>query len=129
MQFVFTKYEVENYRNTLKQSCRLLTFTPYKTFFKTKKISRSSPLLHVLPDFRRKLFILLYFITWPYFIVSLLLLYETFTNVYCDCLLTRLWHHKCWNSTFLSNQAVFSTRPKSQHKNLNILRTKRAFRM
>ena len=31
--------------------------------------------------------------------------------------------------TYLSNQAVFSTCPKSQDKNLNILRTKRVFTM
>ena len=30
---------------------------------------------------------------------------------------------------YLFNQAVFSTRPKSQNKSLNILRTKRAFKM
>ena len=31
--------------------------------------------------------------------------------------------------TYLSNQAGFSACPKSQDKNLNILRTKRAFKM
>ena len=30
---------------------------------------------------------------------------------------------------YLSNQAVFPTWPKSRDKNLNILRTKRAFKM
>ena len=34
---------------------------------------------------------------------------------------------KLWNWPYLSNQAIRSTWPKSQEKNLNILRTKRAF--
>ena len=47
--------------------------------------------------------------------------------MYYECLLTRLWRHKIWNQHFLSNQVVFSTWRKSQDKNLNILRKKRAF--
>ena len=40
--------------------------------------------------------------------------------VYCNYLLTRLWHH-------LSNQAAFSKSPKIYDKHLNILKTERAF--
>ena len=47
--------------------------------------------------------------------------------VYCYCLLTRLWRHKFWNLPYLSNQAVFSTWPKSKDKYLNILGTKKDF--
>ena len=47
--------------------------------------------------------------------------------VYCNCLLTRLWHHKFWNWPYVSNQAVFSTWTKSQDKNSNILRKKKSF--
>ena len=50
------------------------------------------------------------------------------TNVHCN-FLPRLWRHKFWNySPFLPNQAIFSTWPKIQDKNLRILRTKRAFK-
>ena len=44
-------------------------------------------------------------------------------------LLTRLWRHTFWNIPYISNQAVSFTWPKSQDKNLNILRTKRAFKI
>ena len=50
-------------------------------------------------------------------------------NVYCNCLLTRLWHHEFWSWPYLSNQAVFPTWPNGHDKNLNILRTKRTFKM
>ena len=49
--------------------------------------------------------------------------------VYCNGLLTRLWRHKLWHFPYLSNEAVSSTWPKSQDKSVNILRTKRAFKM
>ena len=45
--------------------------------------------------------------------------------MYCDCLLTGLWRYK----SHFSNQAVFSTWPRSQDRDLNILQTKRAFKM
>ena len=45
--------------------------------------------------------------------------------VYCNCLLTRLWRHKLWNRLYLSNQAVFLR----QDKNVNILRTRRTFKI
>ena len=46
--------------------------------------------------------------------------------VYCNCLLTRLWRYK----PYLSNQTFFSTWTKNQDQNnLNISRTKRAFKM
>ena len=48
---------------------------------------------------------------------------------YCSCLLPSLWSHEFQNWPYIFNQAVFSTWPKSQDKNLNILRTKRAFKM
>ena len=44
--------------------------------------------------------------------------------MYCNLFFTRLWRHKFRNWFNLSNQAVFSTCPKSRDKNLNILRTK-----
>ena len=49
--------------------------------------------------------------------------------MYCYCLWTRLWRHKFSSSSFFSNQAVFSIWPKSQDKNLNILRVKRAYKI
>ena len=50
-------------------------------------------------------------------------------HVYCSCFLTKLWRHKFWSQPYLSDQVVFYSWPKSQHKNQNILITKRAFKM
>ena len=49
--------------------------------------------------------------------------------MYWNSLSTRLWRHKFRTKPYLSNQAVFSTYPKTRDKSLNILRTKRAFKM
>ena len=49
--------------------------------------------------------------------------------MYYNSLITRLRRHKFRRQPYLSNQAVFSTCPKSHDKNINILRTKRAFTM
>ena len=75
-------------------------------------------LSHFLPVFWRKIFRFLYSITWQNVIVWLPLRYKC-----SDCLSTRLWRR------YFSNQGIFSTWPKSQDKNLNILRTKWAFKM
>ena len=45
-----------------------------------------------------------------------------------NSLLTKLRRHKFRNWPYLSNQSVFTTCPKSQDKNLNILRTKELLR-
>ena len=44
-----------------------------------------------------------------------------------NCSLTRLRCHKFWNEPYLSNQAIYSIRPKSQDKNFNILKPKKVF--
>ena len=49
--------------------------------------------------------------------------------MYSNCLFPRLWRHKFWREPYLSNQVVFSTWPKSEDKNLIILRKKGAFTM
>ena len=55
--------------------------------------------------------------------------WDTEQYVYFSSLLTRMWRHEFKNKSYLSNQVVFSTWPKSRDNNLNILRTKRAFKM
>ena len=105
---VFIVCQVWGYRNILKLSCRLFTLTSYKAFKKSKKWSGTS-----LPaSFSR-----------------LSLIRKTLGNVYCNSLLNRLWRDKFWIWLYLSHQAVFSAWPKSQDKNVNILRTKRAFKV
>ena len=58
-------------------------------------------------DFPTKMFLMLYSINWPNFIVWLSLLLAILGSVYCNCLLTRLGCQKFWNWLDLSNQVVF----------------------
>ena len=72
-------YQVEDYQNILKLSCRALAFKSYKAFLKNKT-SRTSFLSHFLHDFWRKYF-LLYSITWLNFIGWLPLLCEILSDM------------------------------------------------
>ena len=127
MQF-FIVCQVECYRNILKLSCRLLAFTSYKAFWKNKKRNATSLCLILCMIFEGKYFscniLSIGKISFSGCLYFLLL-----GNKYCNCLLTKLWSHKFWNLPDLSNQALFSTRPKSQNKNLNISGRKRAFKI
>ena len=68
-------------------------FDLIESFFeKTKKVWNYYPHLHSLQDFQQKIFLLLYFINWPNFIVSLSS-WDIGQYVYCSCLLTNLWRH------------------------------------
>ena len=70
----------------LKLNSRQLAFTSYKAFLKTKRSLELVSLPHFLPDFWRKLFLLLYSITWPIFFVWLHLLREILDKyVYSNC--------------------------------------------
>ena len=46
---------------------------------------------------------------WPNFSLVAFISWDIWQYEYCNCLITRLWLHKFWNSLYLSNQAVFST--------------------
>ena len=127
MQFVSVLCQVEGYRTILKLSCRPLLLLHIKLFWKTKRGLKIFLLPHFLHDFRRKIFLLFYSANWSNFNVWVPLLY--WAIVYCNCLLTRLWRIKFWDWSYFSNQAGFCAWPKSQDKNLNIMRTKRAFKI
>ena len=49
--------------------------------------------------------------------------------VYWNCLFSTLWRNKFWNQPSLPYQNLFLHYQKSQHKNLNIFRTKKTFKM
>ena len=49
--------------------------------------------------------------------------------VYFNCLLTRFWRHKILKLTLSFESSHFSLSRNSQDKNINILRTKRAFKV
>ena len=99
-----------------------------KPFFKkkTKKDLELFSLSHFLHNFWRKIFLLLCSINWPSIIGCFW--WDIWQYVHYNCLLSRLWRREFWNKPFLSSQAAFLW-PKSHDKNLNKLRTKRAFTM
>ena len=65
---------IEGYWNILKLSCKPLDFTSDKAFLKSKKRSGTT-------QFWRKIFLLLYSINWPNFIVWLSLFCEILDNI------------------------------------------------
>ena len=126
----FIVCQVEDYHNILKLSCGPLAFTLYKALLKNKKRSGISFPTTFSAWFLKKNIsrVKFYYQTKIHCLVAFTLL-DIAQYVYCNCLLTRLWRHEFWNQPYLSSQPVFSTRPKSQHKNLDVLDTKRAFKM
>ena len=73
--FVFIVWKVVDYRHVLKRGCRPLALNSYKSFLKKTKTGQEVVSLpHFLNDFWRKIFILLYSINWPNFIIWLPLL-------------------------------------------------------
>ena len=99
------------------------------SFFKKRDLELVS-LTHFLHDFWRRIFLLLNSITWPYFNVWLPLLREILDNM-CIVIV-------CWPGCDVLNfqiififliKPVFFTWPKTQDKNVNILRKKRVFKM
>ena len=129
IQFVFIVCKAEDYRDILKLSCKLLAFIAYKAFLKNKKRSGTSFTASFSAYFLKKnnsLVMFHYLIKFHYLVAFTS--WDIGQYVCCNWLLTRLWRQKSWNNTYLSNQFAFSTWPKSQYKNLNILRTKRVFK-
>ena len=69
---------------------------------------------HFVYDFSRKMFLMLYYINWPNFIVRFSLLLETLGNVYCNCLFPRLLRHKFWNIILLIKTFFYMTKKSRQ---------------
>ena len=133
MQFVFIECQIEGNRNILKLNCGPLAFISYKAFIENKNRSRTR-----LPDsfsawfLKKNIYLVIYSITWPNFIVSLPLLREI-KGIMCIAIVCSpvcdVLNFEINFLINLSNQTVFSTWPKSQDKNLNILRKEKAFKM
>ena len=114
----------------MKVCCRLPAFASCKAFLKKQSYLELVSVYHFLHDFWGKIFLLFYSINWPNFIVWLPLLRKILSNMcIVNCFGTKFWRHKFWNYLYISNQAVFSTWPKSQDQKLNIFRTKKDFKM
>ena len=99
-----------------------------KLYWKAKGGLELDSLAHLLHDFWRKRFLLLYCMTWPNIIVWLPLLREILGNM-CIVIV-------CWPGCDAINVEInlifliklFSAWPKRQGKNLNILKTKELLR-
>ena len=100
-----------------------IAFTSYKAYLKKKEKSGTTIPISVFALFleHNVSLVIFYYLTRFRCLVS-------FVRCY-NCLLTRLWCYKFWNQPYLANHDVFFAWLKNQHKNLNILRTKRAFQM
>ena len=79
---MFSLYvQVEVYQNILKLKCWPLMFILYKGYLKNKKRSGTSFPISCFACFLTKIFLMLYFIIWPNFIVRLPLLLEILGNM------------------------------------------------
>ena len=90
--------EVKDYRKWLKLSCRSPAFTSYKFFLTNKKRSGTSLSASFSAWFLKKniSLVILYYLT-EFQCQIAFTLWDIGQGVYCYCLLTRLWRHKCWN--------------------------------
>ena len=125
MQFAFIACQVEGYQYILKLNCQTLAFTSFKAFFKKK----TSIYLIFCMNFEEKYRLWYILLTDQNSLSGCFYFMRYWAISVCNCLLTRLRRQKFWNWPYLSIQTVFSTWPKSQGKNLNILRTKWDFEL
>ena len=118
--------QVEFYQIRLKLRCWSFALSFFEAFSTNKK--RSGTSLH--PSFSsrclKEIFFTLYSFNWPNFITWLLLHLEMLRNM---CIVCQFERHKFWKQRYLFYQAVFLHYQKVKTKNLNTLRTKRAFYM
>ena len=119
----------EDYQNILKLSCGPLFFTSYNAFLKKLRCLELASLPHFLMIFEEK-----------YFSFYILLPDEIslsdglcFVRYWAICALQLFFYQVVtpWilKPTLSFWSSRFSTRPKSQDKNLNILTTKRVFKV
>ena len=73
---------------------------------------------HSVHDFSKKYFSCYALLTDQFHCPIVFTIWNTGQYVHCSCLFSRFWRHKFWK-----------TWPKSQDKCLNILRTKRVFKV
>ena len=114
----------------MKLSCCPLAFTLHKAFLKEKKRSGTSlPYSFSAWFLKENISLVMFYQLKKFHCLVILTSWDIGQYVDSNCMLTRLWRHRFWNYAYPSNQAVFPTWPKCQDKSLNILRTKRAFKM
>ena len=128
IQFVLILCWFEGYQNKVEPSCSSLAFTLNKAFLKNNKGS-GLPASFSAWFLKKNISLATFYWLTKFHCLVTFNSWDIEQFVYCVCLLTSLWHQKFRIWHYLSSQAVFSTWSKSQSKNLNILRAKRAFKM
>ena len=88
---------------------------PFKKRKNNKKKSRTSLPISLSAQFWKISLARFYYLTKIRSLVTFTS-WDIGQRVYCNCLWTKLWDHRFWNQSYLSNQTVFS-------------RTKKAFKM
>ena len=102
----------------------------YASFWIFRKESENSfSNTYCVLDFSRKMFSCYILLIDQTSLSGYLYLLRYGQYVYCNGLFPRLWRHKFWHFTLSFQPNHFFTWPKSQDKNLNILRTKRDFKV
>ena len=90
IQFVLIVYQVEDYCNILKLSCRPLAFILYKTFVKNKKRSGTSfPASFSSWVLRKNVSLVIFYFLNKFHWMVAFTLGDIRQYVYCNCLLTR----------------------------------------
>ena len=101
-----------------------------KLFLKNKEISGTSlPASFSAWFLKKSISIVIFYYLTKFHCLVAFTSWDIRQYVCWNNLLTRQWRHKFSNQTYLFNVAFFSKWPKSQDKNLNTLRTNRAFNM
>ena len=119
----------EDYQNILKLSCGPLFFTSYNAFLKKLRCLELASLLifswflkknisHFIFYYQTKFHCLMVFASW-----------DIEQYVHCNCFFYQVVTPWILKPTLSFWSSRFSTRPKSQDKNLNILTTKRVFKV
>ena len=129
--YIFCFYCLTSWGSSKKIETKLQTTCIYlkKAFLKNKKRSTTSlPASFSAWFLKKNISLVIFFYLAEIQCLVAFTLRDIGQYVYCNSLLTRLWR-KFWDSPYLSNQAVFLTSPKSQSKNLNILKANRAFKI
>ena len=95
IQFFINVCQVKDYFNILKLSCRPLTFTSYKAFWKNKKRSGTSfPASFSESFFFQKNSLAMFYLTKFHCLVGFTS-WDIGQYVNCNCLSTRLWRLNC----------------------------------
>ena len=86
--------QVECYQNIMKVSCRLIAFTSFKLFWKTKKVWVYCTCLIFCMIFKENVSLVIFRLLTKFQKLASFTLWDVEQYAYCNCSLTRFWRHK-----------------------------------